>query len=62
MTIGDAERGWFSGRTDASEASVQSAALGLAALAKSILIYVYMPISRGFCRIGEGIGRDSVGF
>jgi hypothetical protein len=25
-------------------------------------IYVYMPISRAFCRIGEGIGRDSVGF
>src|SRR6266849_6059976 len=25
-------------------------------------IYVYMPISGAFCRIWDGIGRDSVGF
>ena len=25
-------------------------------------LYIYMPISRAFCRIGEGIGRDGVGF
>ena len=34
----------------------------LGADSRNASLYIYTPISRAFCRIGEGIGRDSEGF